>query len=66
MAYQLWLFPFLPVILRFWDADEDFPASLQVLLDQNTLDFIHYETLMFALSHLMQRLRQLGSADAAL
>ena len=66
VAYQLWLFPFLPVILRFWDADEDFPASLQVLLDQNTLDFIHYETLMFALSHLMQRLRQLGGADAAL
>lgn len=60
VAYQLQLFPFLPVILRFWDADEDFSASLQVLLDKNTLDFIHYETLMFALSHLMQRLRQLG------
>lgn len=64
VAYQLALFPFLPVILRFWDADEDFPASLQVLLDKNTLDFIHYETLMFALSHLMHRLRQEGGMSA--
>lgn len=64
VAYQLALFPFLPVLLRFWDADEDFPASLQVLLDKNTLDFIHYETLMYALSHLMRRLRQEGHGTA--
>lgn len=64
VAYQLVLFPFLPVLLRFWDADEDFPASLQVLLDKNTLDFIHYETLMYALSHLMRRLRQEGHGTA--
>ena len=64
VAYQLALFPFLPVLLRFWDADEDFPASLQVLLDKNTLKFIHYETLMYALSHLMRRLRQEGHGTA--
>ena len=64
VAYQLALFPFLPVLLRFWDADEDFPASLQVLLDKNTLNFIHYETLMYALSHLMRRLRQEGHGTA--
>ncbi len=58
VAYQLALFPFLPLILRFWEADEDFPASMQVLVDKNTLDYLHYETLMFALSHLMIRLRE--------
>ena len=58
VAYQLALFPFLPLILRFWEADEDFPASMQVLVDKNTLDYLHYETLMFALSHLMLRLRE--------
>ena len=56
VAYELPLFPFLPLILRFWEADEDFPASMQVLVDKNTLDYLHYETLMFALSHLMTRL----------
>ena len=62
-AYELELFPFLPLILRFWEADEDFPASMQVLADKNTLDYLHYETLMLALSHLMTRLNQL-SAEA--
>lgn len=56
-AYELYLFPFLPLILRFWDADEDFPASLQILVDKNILDYMHYETLMFALSHVLERLR---------
>ena len=41
------LFPFLPVVLRFWDADEEFPASMQILTDRNILDFMRYETLMF-------------------
>ncbi len=57
-AYELKLFPFLPLILRFWDADEDFPASLQILVDKNILDYMHYETLMFALSHVLKRLRE--------
>ncbi len=58
VAYALPMFPFLPVYLRFWGADEDFPASLQILADKNTLDFMHYETLMFALTHLLERLRE--------
>lgn len=58
VAYELALFPFLPLLLRFWDADEDFPASLQLLVDRNTLRYLHYETLMFALTHLLSRLRE--------
>lgn len=57
-AYKLELFPFLPILLRFWDADEEFPASLQILVDRNTLDFMHYETLMFALNHVFRRLKE--------
>ena len=63
VAYELPLFPFLPLILRFWEADEDFPASMQVLVDKNTLDYLHYETLMFALSHLMTRLGEESRGD---
>ena len=63
VAYELPLFPFLPLILRFWEADEDFPASMQVLVDKNTLDYLHYETLMFALSHLMTRLVEESRSD---
>lgn len=56
-AYELSLFPFLPLILRFWDSDEDFLASLEILVDENILDYMHYETLMFAISHLLNRLK---------
>lgn len=58
IAFELELFPFLPVILRFWEADDEFPASLQLLVDKNTLDYMHYETLMFALNHLFRRLKE--------
>lgn len=57
VAYELELFPFLPLSLRFWESDEDFPASLQILVDRNILDYMHYETLMFAIIHMLGRLR---------
>lgn len=57
VAYELDLFPFLPVVLRFWDSDDEFPASLQLLLDKNILDYMHYETLMFAITHFLKRIR---------
>ena len=59
VGYTLQLFPFLPVAIHFWDADEDFSASLQILVDANILDFMHYETVMFAIGHLLGRLRAL-------
>lgn len=48
----------MPIIIRFWEADDEFPASLQILADRNTLDYMHYETLMFALTHLFSRLKE--------
>ena len=58
VAFKLNLFPFFPIIIRFWEADDEFPASLQILADRNTLDYMHYETLMFALTHLFSRLKE--------
>lgn len=58
VSFKLNLFPFLPIIIRFWEADDEFPASLQILADRNTLDYMHYETLMFALTHLFSRLKE--------
>ena len=59
IAYRLDLFPFLPVLLQFWQADDEFPASLQLLWDTNTLDFVHYETTYYIAGHLLSRLREL-------
>lgn len=63
-AYELDLFTFLPISLGFWESDDEFPASLQILVDHNIRDFMHYETLMFAVIHLLERLQDLVRADA--
>lgn len=59
VAYRLDIFPFLPVILRFWESDEDFPPELTFLWDENTLDFVHYETTYYIRGHLIGRLLEL-------
>lgn len=52
------MFPFFPVIFQFWDSDEEFPPTLQILMDKNTLQYMHYETIWFAVSHLLKRLEE--------
>ncbi len=58
VAYSFWVFPFLPMMLRFWNSDEEFPASLAVLWDANVLDFIHFETTWFLASHVLSRIQE--------
>ena len=58
VAYQIPVFDFLPVIFQFWNSDEDFAASLQLLVDKNILDYMHYETVWFAMSHLLSRIKE--------
>lgn len=55
-AFYLPVFDFFPVYLRFYDADEEFPAQLQLLWDKNTCNYIHYETTFYIAAHLFQTL----------
>lgn len=57
VTYEIDLFPFLSLVLRFWEADEDFPATIQIWADKNILDYMHYETLMFAITHIIERIK---------
>ena len=59
VAYRIPMFPFLDVMLQYWDSDDEFPASLQLFVDAGMTDFMHYETVWFALSHMMERIREL-------
>ena len=64
VSYILDVFDFFPVCLRFYDADEEFPASLQFLWDANALDFLYYETLWYVMGELVEdiaRVVALGS-----
>ena len=39
-------FPFFPLRLRFYYGDEEFPAQLSVLFDENTLQYMHTRPLI--------------------
>ena len=41
---------------QFWDGDDEFPASIKYLFDENALRYMHYETLWYAMGCLEDRL----------
>jgi len=55
-----WEFPVfeggLNLRLSFWQADEDFPASLRLYWDKNVLDYIRFETTYYASGFLLGEL----------
>lgn len=55
-GFEFEVFPFLHLQLVFWDADEDFPAQIQIFADKNVTDFVHYETVGCIISDLLERL----------
>ncbi len=57
LAVDIWLFPDLPMRLKFYEADEDFPATLALLWDKNILQFIRYETVYYLAGCLLARIR---------
>ncbi len=60
IAWRLPMTDFLPIILQFWEADEEFPPSLTLLVDSRILDFMHFETIWYAVGHIMDRLKLLA------
>ena len=66
VCYKLPLFPFFPVIFQFWDGDEEFDPRIVILWDQNSLRFLHFETLYYAMGVLLKRLDDILQAYLAL
>lgn len=56
LSYQIHLFDFYPLIFQFWEADDEFPVQIKTLWDKNTLDYLLFETVFYALTCLMERL----------
>lgn len=56
VSYILYPFSFLPITLQYWEADEEFPASLKFMLDENIQDYMHYETIYYMVGHVLTRL----------
>ncbi len=58
IGMELMAFPDLPLQLKFYHADEEFPASMTLLFDRNTLQFIRYETVYYLAACLQNQLVQ--------
>ncbi len=48
--------PFFPVLLQFWEGDEEFSPRLMLLWDRNTDKFLHFETTFYLQGDLLNRL----------
>lgn len=56
MGVELMAFPDLPLQIKFYHSDEEFPASMTLLFDRNTLQFIRYETVYYLAGALRKQL----------
>ena len=58
LGFRFPVFGELSVILKFYRADEDFPASLTLLWDENMLQFVFYETVFYMAGHLLGAIKE--------
>ena len=54
IGYEIPVFPFFPVRLRFYHGDEEFSAQLSILFDEHTLEYMHYETTYYVTACLLR------------
>ncbi|MBQ1310866.1 MAG: DUF3786 domain-containing protein [Blautia sp.] len=58
VSYTIPVFDNFPVWFQFWDADEEFPASITFLWDKTTPQHLHYETLWYIMMCVADRLSE--------
>ncbi len=58
VSYRIPIFRKLCVVLQFWSSDDEFGPSLHILCDNNMLDFMLYETIMYMLSYFLERITE--------
>ena len=56
VGYAIPVFQDFQILFQFWDGDDEFPANIKYLFDENALQFMHYETLWYVMGTLADRL----------
>lgn len=59
ISYAIELFDGLCIALQLWFGDEEFPANLRILWDENAKMYIRYETMYYAKGLLFDRIGEL-------
>ena len=55
MAYSIPVFDDLRLLIQLWFGDEEFPAQLRWLWDENALMYLKYETMYYAVGVVQKR-----------
>ena len=55
---KIYVTSFFPVLLQFWDGDDEFAPKIMVMWDKNTDRFLHFETTFLLQADLLQRLNR--------
>jgi len=58
IAYCIELFDGLRIVVQLWFGEEEFPASLRFLWDENALMYLKYETMHFAKGLLLEKIEE--------
>lgn len=58
LGFRFPVFGGLEVILKFYHSDEDFPASLTLLWDENMLQYVFYETVFYIAGFLLKSIEE--------
>ena len=58
LAYAIELFDGLSILVQLWFGDEEFPAALRFLWDENALMYLKYETMHFAKGLLLDKISE--------
>lgn len=58
VAYALPVFGDLRVLIQLWFGDEEFPAQLRYLWDENALQYLKYETMFYAVPLILKRIQE--------
>ena len=56
VGYDIPVFEDFHIWFQFWEADDEFPANIKYLFDENALRYMHYETLWYVMNALADRL----------
>ncbi len=51
-------FPFFPVVLQFWEGDEEFPPQLKILWDDQTMLYLNFETTYYLQGDLLEKIME--------
>lgn len=58
VAYAFEVFDGLQVVIQLWQGDDEFPAQIRYLWNENALMYLKYETMYYALGLLQKRLEE--------